>query len=45
MANEPWFNDGDKVAGLAGTILMLGAAACIVIVFLALTLKFAIWLV
>ena len=30
-SNKSWWEDGDRVAGMAATILMIGAAGCVVI--------------
>lgn len=40
-AEQPWWNDGDKVAGLAATIFMLTAVIIICICAVAFTLKVA----
>lgn len=29
--NKNWWEDGDRVAGMAATILMLGIATCVII--------------
>ena len=38
---EPWWNDGDKVAGLVTTILLLTIVLIICIVLVSVTIKLA----
>ena len=43
-AKKPWWNDADKVAGAAATIIGLALAIVVAACIIALGLRVAIWL-
>ena len=41
---QPWWNDGDKIGGLAASTLMIGFAIGVFIIIVAVCTKLAIWI-
>lgn len=42
---QPWWNDGDKMGGLAASIVLVGLAIGVFILVIAVCAKLALWII